>query len=344
MSGVDLHPEELLDRARRGQLDDADERRLRLHLEHCTACAFELKVSEDFDWDGIPSSGDEDLLARVTAGALGEPGRATRFDRREASVPIGFGRGAVVAPPRKRGRTRDWQWPAVAAAAMVLLFVVGAGGATAWWVATTVLFPKSAPAKTDAPAADGPIEGRSSEHARPRRRRDGVLVLTGDPTVIEHFRARRRRVARAEPVVVAPAPEPTPAPVVIAPTAPELLARADQARRSGQISEAAGLYRELQTQFPSSREQRVSRVSFGRLLLDRLGDARGALQQFDEYLSRRGDETLAEEARVGRALAFERLGRRDDARHAWQELLDHHPTSPHAPRARQRITALSTRR
>jgi hypothetical protein len=75
-------------------------------------------------------------------------------------------------------------------------------------------------------------------------------------------------------------------------------------------------------------------------LLDRLGDAGAALAQFEYYLARHGGGTLAEEARVGRALALGKLGRRSKERAAWQDLIEHHPTSPHAARAERRIDEL----
>lgn len=143
----------------------------------------------------------------------------------------------------------------------------------------------------------------------------------------------------ATPVVSAEKNRPGTAAAPTESTAAELFRDANAERRAGNVARAAELYRALQNRFPESPETHASRVSLGRLLLERQGDATGALAQFDAYL-RSGDSTLAEEARVGRALAFERLGRAGDERGAWEELLAQHPNSLHAARARKRLDAL----
>lgn len=84
----------------------------------------------------------------------------------------------------------------------------------------------------------------------------------------------------------------------------------------------------------------MSRVAFGRLLLDRFGDPDAALSQFESYVRRYPDGTLAEEARVGRAQSLGQLGRRADERGAWEDLITHHPESPHVGRARTRLDSL----
>ena len=52
------------------------------------------------------------------------------------------------------------------------------------------------------------------------------------------------------------------------------------------------------------------------------------------------DGTLAEEARVGRALALQKLGRRAEEREAWTQLLLRHPHSVQEERARARLQEL----
>jgi TolA-binding protein len=122
---------------------------------------------------------------------------------------------------------------------------------------------------------------------------------------------------------------------VAQPTAEELLARANDARRARRYDEAERTYRTLQRMYGSSREAAVSRVTLGRLLLSSRGDAAGALEQFDHYLRAQPAGVLAEEARVGRAMSLEHLGRTEDARAAWRDLLASHPDSLHADRARR---------
>lgn len=165
------------------------------------------------------------------------------------------------------------------------------------------------------------------------------------------------------PVVEAPpaAPTTTPAetptisvddlPTAAAPQAPppsampalgpaELFKMANAERRSGDVDRAVSLYRTLIDKHPDAAESQPARVSLGRLLLDKRGDANGALAQFDAYLANARDGALAEEARVGRATAFQRLGRASEEKAAWEDLLKQHPATVHATRARERLDAL----
>jgi TolA-binding protein len=139
-----------------------------------------------------------------------------------------------------------------------------------------------------------------------------------------------------EPEVARPA-----APAAVEPaSASELFSRANQARRDGKVTEAVRLYRALQERFSGSSEELVSRVTLGRLLLDRLGDSRGALVQFNSYLASPGGGVLREEAMVGRALCLGRMGRAAEERAAWQALLDGFPKSTQRKRAQARLVEL----
>ena len=100
------------------------------------------------------------------------------------------------------------------------------------------------------------------------------------------------------------------------------------------------LYRQLQQQFPGTREETTSRVLLARLLLDRGEEIGQSFALFTRYLAETPNGTLAEEARLGRALALQRLGRAHEERQAWQELLTYHPNSIHAERARKRLDEL----
>lgn len=139
-----------------------------------------------------------------------------------------------------------------------------------------------------------------------------------------------------EPDVARSAPRSTPEPE----SASELFRRANQARRDGKTSEAVRLYRALQERFAGSSEELVSRVTLGRLLLDRSGDSRGALVQFNSYLASPAGSALREEAMVGRALSLGRLGRTAEERAAWQALLDTFPKSTQRKRAQARLVEL----
>ena len=133
---------------------------------------------------------------------------------------------------------------------------------------------------------------------------------------------------------VEPAPPASRPPPEVADTAGSLLAEANEARRSSDEGRALALHRRLQTEFPTSREAHASHGVMGRMLLDR-GDAAGALASFDAYRAR-GHGPLDESVLVGRATALERLGRAEEARAPWAELLSAFPNSPYAGHARLR--------
>jgi TolA-binding protein len=124
------------------------------------------------------------------------------------------------------------------------------------------------------------------------------------------------------------------------PDADKLFADFGEARRRGDSAQAIKLYRQLQQQFPGTRTEIASRVFLGRLLLDRGEDPGQTLELFTRYLNATPNGTLAEEARLGRALSLQRLGRSAEERQAWQQLLSAHPNSIHAERAQKRLDEL----
>ena len=121
-------------------------------------------------------------------------------------------------------------------------------------------------------------------------------------------------------------------------SAAKLFGEANQARRSGDVGRASGLYHLLQDQFSGSPEAELSRVTLALLLLDN-GDAQAALSGFERYLagSSRG---LEAEALVGRARALARLGRRDLEVSAWREVQRKYPRSIYGRQATERLSAL----
>jgi TolA-binding protein len=124
-------------------------------------------------------------------------------------------------------------------------------------------------------------------------------------------------------------------------SAAQLFARANAARRSGDVERALPLYRRLLTEFGASREARTAEVTMARLLLDTQGNATEALGLFQRYQREQPDGTLAEEAVLGEAEALKALGRRADEAAAWSRLVERFPTTVHRARAEARLAEIA---
>jgi hypothetical protein len=205
----------------------------------------------------------------------------------------------------------------VASVAAAATFVIVRGAATPQAVVATEPTERQAP-------ADPPHRPEPLKEDEPRR------LPAGEATAAEPI------AKQPEPVVARPAERAAVEPE----SSSELFRRANQARRDGKTTEAVRLYRALQERFSGTSEELVSRVTLGRLLLDRLGDSRGALVQFNSYLASPGGGVLREEAMVGRALSLGRMGRTAEEAAAWQALLDTFPKSTQQKRAQARLVEL----
>jgi TolA-binding protein len=317
---IDLHPEEMLDAARRGTLGASGVEDLRAHLARCAACRLSLTLPDDLRVEAAVTSADDALLASMVSGALrGEPRVApeARPHRAHASA----GRRVVVA--------------------LALLFVGGSGGAAAVYsmggssfarrfVPEILLLPHHAePAKPSAAPARAAASSRGPAPVAPEVVPVAPEVVPVAPEVVPV-------APPAAPAHLARFHVPLPPP---RPPADDLFAEANRARRAGDVQAALRGYAELRRAYPGSREELTSRVVVGDLLLAE-GPTRDALASFDSYLASSPKGTLAEEALVGRASALMRLGRRDEERGAWTQLLREHPDSVQGARARRRLAEL----
>jgi hypothetical protein len=317
VSSVDLHPEDLLDRARRGAASPDELARLRAHLADCPACRFEHVLASDCARAAVPApdapASEAEVLARV---------------RREASRRV----RARIATGKHAARGRGRPPRLVFAAAAVLMFAATFAAATT--VVRRVWRGPEIEAIGPAPVASRPSHRRVA--SRPQAAEEpSEAAEPGD--------ALDEGLARAVEEAPAPAPAAHPARARLAApteTPGELFARANAARRNGHTREAARLYRELQREYPGTSEELVSRVTLGRWMLDRLNDPAGALVRFDSYLANPVHTALREEALIGRALALGRLGREREERSAWTAFLAAFPGSVYAERARGRLEAL----
>jgi TolA-binding protein len=304
--------EDLFARSRRAPLSAVEQRALDAHLAVCELC----RAARGFAllYDAIPdraSARDDALIARLAD--------------RVAS-------GAAARRPHRR--------PRVVAIAAGVALMVAAGGAAAW-VSVRALRARSAEGEGDARL----VPSRAHVGARVARATQSVAANAGDeaphdaPTpddrpVHDDKRVSRHHVGRER------ISAPQPAVAKAAPTAAELFAEANAARRALDLRGATDLYLTLDRRFPDSEEALVAQVSAGDLL-SRLGEPAAALRAFDRYLARRPAGALAPEALFGRARALQRLGRRQDEIDCWRQLQRSFPGSIYESAARQRLGELS---
>jgi hypothetical protein len=303
MTRIDLHPEDLLERAARGDANATELLRLEQHLSGCAVCRVERALAARAALDSAPLRDEELVVARL---------------KRDVAERL---RAPVRVRPRRRGG-------AVLLVAVAGLLASAAAAATVVAIRHTTTFSHV-------------VEPPRPDAARPPPKLHVPTPPETAPVTEPPAQASPSAAPASEATTSETSRKPAPNEAV---SASELFSRANQARREGKAKEAVRLYRSLQERFAGSSEELVSRVTLGRLLLDRLGDSRGALVQFNSYLASPGGGALREEAMVGRALALGRLGRAADERAAWRGLLEAFPRSTHEKRAKARLDELEAPR
>jgi len=332
---VDVHPEDLFDREQDGTLTSDQRRRLDSHTARCAACALVRSAVHDFAIERSPRLGDEALIARLTDEALGKA--STVFPTPSPELRNTY----IGAHPRRR---RSW------AVGAIVLFAATGATASFWSVRNAIvqhLMPSSpgvvvAPAEPSEPKATGALRAKVAFVTPPTVQPAEAPAESATAPAVPAAPIESTPVVR--PQLAAPSRSKMAAPIneapPAAPAADELFAAANEARRRGDSFQSMQLYWQLQRNYPGTREETTSRVLLGRLVLDRGGDPSEALTLFTRYLDASPSGTLAEEARLGKAVALTRLGSTKEERHAWQQLLAFHPTSIHAERARKRLEEL----
>jgi tetratricopeptide (TPR) repeat protein len=331
---VDVHPEDLFDREQDGTLTADERRRLDAHTLQCAACALVRAAVRDFAAQRNTAPGDDALIARLTNEALGKAASLT-----SSTVSPALRTTYIGAHPRRR---RAW------AVGAIVLFAATGATASFWTVRGAIIQrlltppPAEPMAITEPSPTKAPIAQRARTAPTPPPVIEAPVLPPDEP---EQVPVVMSPPVAPRPVVVAARPRPVepvnvPPPPVAAPSADDLFTAANEARRRGDPQKSLELYTQLARNYPGSREETTSRVLLGRLMLDRGGDPGHALQLFTRYLDENPGGTLAEEARLGRALALTRLGSAKDERLAWQQLLAFHPNSIHAERARKRLDEL----
>ncbi|HKQ70547.1 MAG TPA: hypothetical protein VJT73_14465 [Polyangiaceae bacterium] len=329
---ADLHPDDLLHKESHGLLSDDERAHLDRHVEACSVCRFERQLRDDFQIEyQMAAAGAEgrDREGVSTAPRVASKGKRYRYRLWGLAAAALFVAGVSAA-----------EWSSIRRVARERVFAFVDASVTRALVAPTPGAAKalaaakgpSCPTSTAAPAALGRVlaeplsvsveKSLASRDSRGQRAKSRAVVDKAAP------------VEASDPQAASIAPEG-------ASSSALLFARASDERERGAYGEAVRLYRELVQRHPQSSEAAAAQAILGRLLLDR-GDAAGALASFNQYL-RGGVSTLSEEAQVGRALALQKMNRRDEEAKAWSALLEGYPRSVHASRARVRLGALGSR-
>lgn len=326
MRRVDLHPEDLFDHLRAGELRPEERERLDQHCEMCSACAFELELVDASRADATPTDLDHAIASRA-------------LERMWSTEQ-------PPAPTRAKARSQG----AYRAAALLLAGVLVGGSMSAAaltgsspFVLVELVTAWVSPAEREQPS---PSTQTPATQRKPRKV-TAARVPVATPASIEEAVPPPTPVVEVAPIgkaVTAPTNvvtqverTPSPAPPAVEPPPPAtpdpatwFFRAASRARAAGRYHEAVALYGVLERDFAGSETEVVARVALGRLWLAQLNDATQALAAFDSYLAARPEGPLAEEARSGRVGALRKLGRDADADAAMQDLVTNHPHSLYA--------------
>lgn len=306
MTTAKTNLEDLMVRARRGELTSEEERQLAI----ATGTSLEAKLLYDagrgFDRESPVLPGDEALVERLA-------------DRVESTRNVKAWRTSRVT--------------LLGAAAAVL--IASAAAATGWVAKKRTDPSQDPPAGQSVRAAQQP---RHKPHARaasaPPQAAPAVEHKVEESDTAPAKAAPSVRLRQSKPLrpsaEVAKQRDRIRAP--FGDTPGEIFARANAARREGRATEALSLYAELQARHPRSVEARHADLTVAELVLRR-GAAPRALELFRRY----GAGPLAAEAAWGEARALRRLGRTTEERSALRRLLDSYPDSPYAEAARKRL-------
>jgi TolA-binding protein len=336
----ELHPEELIDKAERGPLEEAERAILDRHLAACAVCRFEMSAREDFRaFDRLNGSAfSEDAIDQIVGASLrGADVRDSKIDGNLRPIST-----------RPRALQAGRRWAVLLAVAVLLV----SAQATARWLgirAPSWLMPSTMTTVTTntAAAEDAtktastaskmqPVAAATIPQANQSANETDVAPSTTDLSASNTNLTPVRSIPTHGAATTAPVINPAPI-VRPDPSASALFSVANADREQGKHIVATREYRELLEDYPNAPEADLSRATLGRLLLDD-GDATAALPLFDAYLKTGGP--LREETMANRATALERLHRSSEEADAWQALLDAYPQSLHAERARQRLEEL----
>jgi len=301
-------PTDLLCRSRREDLNDQEQRRLNEALEHSLEVRLMSQMLPELERESRVRPGDDALLARITARALGAPEKTHVKRRRPLTMLLVAAAVLLVAGLASAwlGRARQPQAPEDSQKVF--------GG---WPWKTT----KRGPPRTVLPTVK-PIPSQSVQAAPEPTDIAGVAdEIPSNGPVPAPSSSVSRRAAR-EPRAVTSS------------SASELFARANLLRRQGRGDEAAGVYQLLLELYPNSREVGPTRLALGKYFQAK--QPQQALAQYRAVAASGG--ALRAEARWGISEIATALGERSLAEQTLQDLIREFPDSPYAEVARTRTT------
>jgi TolA-binding protein len=312
-------PEDLLVLARQCRLSDQDERRLEMAMQASRELECLYDAGLHFDQEAGVLSGDEKRLSRLVRRAL----EGIDHGRDGASEPH-------VASAALPAAARPHRGPALRyfAGSMALGMLLCITLASAWAYVEKRLGQQQA-------QQDPRATSTEAAAAASARRRPSTRIALPAPAPVA------TPVESSLGAPLAPPPRPVAGPAgprkadAEEPSSPsELFARANQARRKGDIEAAISLYERLARAYPSSTEAEDAKILRGNLLLMQRSP-RAALRQFEDY--QRG--ALSLEALWGRAQALRTLESSQE-RGVLLEIVRDHPDSPYAQAAKKRLGEL----
>ncbi len=262
----------------------------------------ELSEAERIELDQLSLASEERRVERLVLAAVAtRPTSAPNVTREDERLI-----DAVLAEHAQRGRRRRrFVWLSAAA------LLVPLAAAAAYWPRSVA--GKKAGERALAPARAAPSVATSG----PTREREPMAMSKGEDANVQ-----------SPPSPAAPAASQP------APTAAELLARAQQARSVRDYAGAIHTYRLLLRLHPKSAVAPLAQISLAQLQLAQ-GDAKAALAGFEAY--ERSEGALSQEAHYGKIRALRALGRTADERAESRRFIERYPSSVQAADLRRRL-------
>jgi len=340
--------DDLLIRRRRGELSDADERRLLTAVQGSREHRLSFSVGEAFERAGAPQPGDDALVRRIVRQVDGEWSGTfprvvprPRFSR-WVSVPLLIAGAAAASIGGYRSLDRRAESgptersaaaPAAAVAELKAAPLVAAPAPQPVAVGEPVPVLEPVPVPAPARTAAAPrvaVRAPAVAKVAPRAPRSKPSELP--PPAAAPMRASLPPVAALEPAQGLPVEaEPS---GDNGESARALFRRATRLRQTDWEA-AAALFEQLTLRHAESAEAGVAEMALGKHALAE-GQPQQALRWFRAYQRRPAGE-LAAEALWGQARALESLGDSPRARELWRQLVEQYPGSAYAAAAREQL-------